>query len=283
VSCLAVVTLFLNAACSVKTVEEPNGGAGATQAGQASSAGTAGVPAATGGNAGGGAGGTGSSAGVAGTAGAASTAGGGAGGGAGGVAHGGAGAGGAEPIPADGSWMYEGCDDVEYPDIDSNNGQFPPGSCPPPAALAAKCPGDSKLTVTSAKASSFETAFPHPPEYAIDEHLTTRWSSNVGPSATLTLDLGVKKPFKRLYLLWELAHGEDYDIEVSDDESTWSTLVMKRGGDGFQDIHQVSGDARYVRLKGIKRGSTGDVPQCCAAPGTLHGYSLFDFTLCAEG
>jgi hypothetical protein len=204
-------------------------------------------------------------------------------GGAGSVTNAGAGAGGMVPIPVEGSWEYEGCEDVDYPDIDSNNGKFPPGSCPPPAAFAAQCPGDSKLTVASAKASSFETAFPHPPEYAIDEHLTTRWSSNVGPSASITVDLGAKKSFKRLYLLWELAHGEDYDIEISDDESNWSTLVMKRGGDGFQDIHQVSGEARYVRLKGIKRGSTGDVPQCCAAPGTLHGYSLFDFTLCAEG
>lgn len=201
-----------------------------------------------------------------------------------GAANGGAGgAGGSEPLPPDGSWSYTECDNVEYPDIDSNNGTFPPGSCPPPAELTPQCPGGSKLAVAGAEASTFETAFPHPPEYAIDEHLTTRWSSEVGPTATLTLDLGSKKTFKRLYLLWELAHGADYDIETSDDGVSWSPLVMKRGGDGFQDVHQVSGDARYVRMNGIERGSTGDVPQCCAAPGTLHGYSLFDFTLCSEG
>lgn len=194
-----------------------------------------------------------------------------------------AGAGGVEPIPADGSWDYEECGDVDYPEIDSNNGNFPPGSCPPPSTLVATCPGNSKLVVAAAEASSFETAFPHPPKYAIDEHLTTRWSSNVGPTASLTLDLGAKKAFKRVYLLWELAHGADYDLETSDDGAAWSPLTMKRAGDGFQDIHAVQGNARYLRVKGITRGSTGNVPQCCAAPGTLHGYSLFDVTICAEG
>jgi hypothetical protein len=223
-------------------------------------------------------GGAGAASGAAGTGGVAGGAGSESGGG-----GGAGGAGGAGPLPEDASWSYTECDDVDYPDIDSNNGNFPPGSCPPPAELTPQCPGNSKLAIASVGASSFETAFPHPPEYAIDEHLTTRWSSNVGPTATLTLDLGSKKTLKRLYLLWELAHGADYDIEISDDGSSWSTLVMKRGGDGFQDAHQVSGDARYVRMTGIERGSTGDVPQCCAAPGTLHGYSLFDFTLCSEG
>ena len=134
------------------------------------------------------------------------------------------------------------------------------GSCPPPEDLAPECPGNSKLAVASAEASTFETAFPHPPEYAIDEHLTTRWSSEVGPTATLTLDLGSKKTFKRLYLLWELAHGADYDIETSDDGASWTVLVMKRGGDGFQDAFQVSGDARYLRLKRLDTGDLVGIP-----------------------
>jgi hypothetical protein len=50
-------------------------------------------------------------------------------------------------------------------------------------------------------------------------------------------------------------------------------LKQVRGGDGFQDILDVDGKARYVRLTGIKRGEIGEGP---------YGYSLFDFTLCGE-
>lgn len=182
------------------------------------------------------------------------------------------------------TWMYNGCNQaaIMYPRIDSNNGRFPPGSCPPPETLKPVCPNNSKIAVMVATASNFETAFPHPPAYAIDEHLTTRWSTNPGPTGWIQLDLGTEKTFKRLYLLWELAHGSGYDIVVSNNAQTWTPVTQVRGGDGFQDILEVEGTGRYIRMNGITRGSTGNHPQCCAAPGTLHGYALFDFTVCAE-
>jgi hypothetical protein len=193
-------------------------------------------------------------------------------------------------LPTDGgqivapTWALTGCNvaQIMYPMIDSNNGRFPPGSCPPPEAIKPVCPGNSKLMVMAVTASSFETAFPHPPAYAIDEHMTTRWSSNVGPTGWIALDLGSEKTFQRLFLTWELAHGSGYDIVTSNDGQTWSPLAMVRGGDGFQDIIDVDGRARFVRMNGITRGSTGNIPQCCAPAGTLHGYSLFDFTVCGQ-
>lgn len=189
------------------------------------------------------------------------------------------------PGPVTGAnWPYTGCNQAQimYPRIDSNNGRFPPGSCPPPETLKPVCPGGSKIPVMMATASSFETAFPHPPAYAIDDHLTTRWSTNPGATGWIVLDLGAEKTFQRLYLLWELAHGSGYNIEVSNDSRAWTPITMVRDGNGFQDILDVDGKGRYIRMNGVTRGSTGNVPQCCAAPGTLHGYSLFDFTVCAE-
>ncbi|HEY0707366.1 MAG TPA: discoidin domain-containing protein [Polyangia bacterium] len=189
------------------------------------------------------------------------------------------------PGPVTGAnWPYTGCNQAQimYPRIDSNNGRFPPGSCPPPETLKPVCPGGSKIPVMMATASSFETAFPHPPAYAIDDHLTTRWSTNPGATGWIVLDLGSEKTFQRLYLLWELAHGSGYNIEVSNDSRAWTPITMVRDGNGFQDILDVDGKGRYIRMNGVTRGSTGNVPQCCAAPGTLHGYSLFDFTVCAE-
>jgi hypothetical protein len=203
----------------------------------------------------------------------------------------------AEPMAGDGGlgasdaggvpgavWGYDACDKatLPFPKIDKNNGKFPPGSCPPPEALKAVCPGNSKLKFVGATASAYETGYVHPPAYAIDEHLMTRWSSPYGPDRTtpsaspawIRLDFGMEVSWKRLYLLWEMAFGKDYDLVVSNDGQSWTPLVQVRGSDGFQDILEVSGKGRYLRMNGINRGPT--------PTGRLYGYSLFDVTACAE-
>ncbi len=173
-------------------------------------------------------------------------------------------------------WMHQGCNPATlmFPMIDKNNGKFPPGSCPPPASLKRDCGNNSAIKVMAATSSPFETGYVHPPGYAIDEHLMSRWSSNSGPSAWLALDLGAEKTFQRIYLAWELAHATDYDVVTSNDGTTWTMLKQVRGGDGFQDIIDVEGKARHVRINGVTRGPTGT--------NMLYGYSLFDVTICAE-
>ena len=173
------------------------------------------------------------------------------------------------------TWMHTGCNKamLMFPKIDKNNGVFPPGSCPPPETLKAVCAGNSKLMAMNATASAFETGYVHPPTYASDEHLMTRWSSPTGATAWVNLDFGTEQTFKRVYLLWELAHAADYDVVVSNDNQTWTTIGMVRNGDGYQDILDVDGKGRYLRINGIRRGVTG---------GPLYGYSLFDLTACGQ-
>jgi hypothetical protein len=172
-------------------------------------------------------------------------------------------------------WSHTACDKkaLMFPKIDKNNGVFPIGSCPPPEDLNRACGNGSKIKVAKATAMTFETGYFHPPEYAIDEYIMTRWSSNSMPMSWIMLDLGSEQSFKRIYLAWEIAHASDYDLETSNDGTSWTMLKQVRGGDGFQDILDVDGKARYVRLTGIKRGEIGEGP---------YGYSLFDFTLCGE-
>jgi hypothetical protein len=176
---------------------------------------------------------------------------------------------------AEAKWSYTACDKkaLMFPKIDKNNGVFPIGSCPPPADLYRACGNNTKLAVQKATAQTFETGYVHPPEYAIDDHLMTRWSSFTMPTSWLQLDLGSELGFKRIYLAWELAHASDYDIVTSNDGTTWTTLKEVRNGDGFQDIVDVEGKARYVRINGVKRGVVGEGP---------YGYSLFDVTICGE-
>jgi hypothetical protein len=160
-----------------------------------------------------------------------------------------------------------------YPMIDKNNGRFPPGSCPPPETLARPCGGNSQIKVMTATASAYETGYVHPPAYAVDQYVMTRWSSPSGATAWLAMDLGSEQSFKRIYLAWELAHATDYDIVVSNDGTTWQPLKQVRGGDGFQDIVDVEGKARHIRINGVTRGKTGTM---------LYGYSLFDVVICGE-
>jgi hypothetical protein len=127
-----------------------------------------------------------------------------------------------------------------------------------------------------ATTSGYETGYWHPPEYAVDQYTMTRWSSPGSMAmAWLALDLGSEQTFKRLYLAWELSHASDYDIEVSSDGTTWMPLKQVRGGNGYQDIIDVEGKARHVRINGLTKGKTD-------TGGATYGYSLFDVTICGE-
>jgi hypothetical protein len=184
----------------------------------------------------------------------------------------------APPAPVEEAmWSHTGCDQdsLMFPNIDRNNGMFPPGSCPPPEDLPRDCGGNSRIRVMTATASAYETGYVHPPSYAVDQYLMTRWSSPTGTTAWLALDLGSEQTWKRIYLAWELAHAGDYDIQTSNDGRTWMTIKQVRGGNGYQDIVDVEGTSRHIRINGVARGRTG-------TGGQLYGYSLFDVVVCGE-
>ena len=263
---------------------EVMGSAGAPPAGAPPAAGGATLEMASGnagsGTGGGSAGGETASGGADGSGGAeagGATAGGADTGGAGGMA-GGAGGMQAPPEPVEeATWSHTDCDQgaLDFPDIDRNEGAFPPGSCPPPEDLYRECAAGTKLTIVASDASTFETGYVHPPEYAYDEYMMTRWSSFSNPDEWLSLDFGAEQSFQRVYLAWELAHGSDYDIQVSNDGAAWTTVAEVRDGNGYQDIVDLDGSGRYVRILGIMRGMTD-------TGGEIYGYSLFDVTICGQ-
>jgi alpha-L-fucosidase len=174
------------------------------------------------------------------------------------------------------TWPYRGCDmkalPYSYPDDPAHG--FPPGSCPPPASLPSACPSGSKLKIVDAIASTFEKGFMHPPSYAIDDHLDSRWSSHYTDDQWLELDLGRVQRWKRIALVWELAYGSRYAILTSNDHKTWTTLHTETGSDGFIDVIDAEGKGRYIKIQGLARGNVGNDP--------LYGYSLFDVSVCKE-
>ena len=100
--------------------------------------------------------------------------------------------------------------------------------------------------------------------YAVDGNPTTRWSSQKTDAEWIYVDLGSVRSISRVNLLWQSAYGKAYNIQVSNDAVTWTTVKAITNGDGGVDDIAVSGSGRYVRIQGVTRG-------------TGNGYSLYNF------
>jgi hexosaminidase len=102
--------------------------------------------------------------------------------------------------------------------------------------------------------SSTETAdFPGPA--AVDGDPATRWSSLYSDPSWIQVDLGAAVPVKRVVLRWETAYGKAYQIQTSNDRTTWTTIYTTTSGDGGVDDLTVNGNGRYLRMYGTQRGT----------------------------
>jgi len=103
------------------------------------------------------------------------------------------------------------------------------------------------------------------PANAVDGDPATRWSSAFSDNEWIYVDLTDVYTINEVILRWETAFGADYQVQVSDDASTWTTIRTVTNGDGgVDDLTGLSGTGRYVRILGTRRG-------------TEWGYSLFSF------
>lgn len=104
----------------------------------------------------------------------------------------------------------------------------------------------------------------HPASNAVDGDLSTRWASAFSSPQWIEIDLGATAVLSKVKLRWENAHAAAYQIQVSDDDSHWTTPVNVTDSKGGEEEHELSSSGRYVRLNGLKRS-------------TPYGYSLFEF------
>lgn len=103
---------------------------------------------------------------------------------------------------------------------------------------------------------------------ATDGEEESRWQSKQTDDEWLAVDLGALHLLDHAALRWEGAYGKDYDLQGSDDGKAWKTLAEVRGGSGGTEEIPISGTSRWVRLRGLKRG-------------TNWGYSLYEFAVFA--
>jgi len=115
-----------------------------------------------------------------------------------------------------------------------------------------------------ATASSLENAT-LPASNAVDGNTGTRWSSAFSDPQWIQIDLGQTYSINHVTLNWEAAYGKAYQIQVSNDASSWTTIYSTTTGNGaIDDLTGLSGTGRYIRMYGTQRA-------------TAYGYSLFEF------
>ncbi|RFM31701.1 beta strand repeat-containing protein, partial [Chitinophaga silvisoli] len=103
---------------------------------------------------------------------------------------------------------------------------------------------------------------------AFDNSATTRWESASSDPQYIYVDLGAQYDLCRVALTWEAAYGKDFTIDISSNGSTWTTAATIVGNYIKNNSIAISGQARYVRMRGTARGTT-------------YGYSLYDFAVYA--
>jgi hypothetical protein len=137
-------------------------------------------------------------------------------------------------------------------------------------ASASTCDTGTDLALNkTATASSVENAS-FPPANAVDGNLGTRWSSQFSDPQWLQVDLGSSQTICQVALHWETASGKAYQIQTSNDASTWTTIYSTTSGPGGTETLNVSGTGRYIRMYGTARN-------------TQWGYSLFEFDVYGAG
>ncbi|MFF3856440.1 discoidin domain-containing protein [Micromonospora sp. NPDC002575] len=119
-----------------------------------------------------------------------------------------------------------------------------------------------------ATASSTEGAG-FPASAAVDGNTGTRWSSAFSDPQWLQVDLGVRATLSQVTLVWEAAHARAFQIQTSDNGTTWTTVWSTTTGAGGTQTVPVTGSGRYVRMYGTTRA-------------TGYGYSLWEFQVYGE-
>jgi F5/8 type C domain/Fibronectin type III domain len=104
----------------------------------------------------------------------------------------------------------------------------------------------------------------YPASAAADDNFNTRWSSASSDPQWLAVDLGATHTISQVVLYWESAYAKAFQIQTSNDGTTWTTIYSTTTGTGGTQTLAVNGTGRYIRMYGTVRA-------------TGYGYSLWEF------
>jgi hypothetical protein len=137
-----------------------------------------------------------------------------------------------------------------------------PTATTPPQPTPTPAPGTLLSQGRPATASSVENAS-YPASNAVDGNTATRWSSAWSDPQWISVDLGATASITRVQISWEAAYSTSYQIQVSSNNGTWTTVQNVTGGNGGVDSYNLGTSGRWVRVYGTARG-------------TAWGHSIFE-------
>ena len=109
-----------------------------------------------------------------------------------------------------------------------------------------------------------------PASAAVDGNAGTRWSSAFSDPQWIQADLGAASTICRVVLQWEAAYAVAFQIQTSDNATTWTPVYTTTSGTGGTQTLDVTGTGRYVRMYGTVRA-------------TAYGYSLWELQIFTVG
>jgi beta-glucosidase len=113
-------------------------------------------------------------------------------------------------------------------------------------------------------ASSTQDATDYPAPDATDGDPGTRWSSLSSDPQWLDVDLGSAQQICGVSILWEAAYASAFQVQVSNDNATWTNIYSTTTGTGGTTTFTASVTDRYIRVYATARG-------------TQFGDSIFEF------
>lgn len=91
-------------------------------------------------------------------------------------------------------------------------------------------------------------------ESATDGDLTTRWGSQHRDNEWMMVDLKERCYIDEVVIYWEAAYASRFELAISEDKQTWSTIVGN--GTHGKTTTKVQLIGRYIRLTGLERATT---------------------------
>jgi hypothetical protein len=131
------------------------------------------------------------------------------------------------------------------------------------SAAAASC-GTTNLALHQPTTASSIQGPAWPASNATDGNLTTRWSSAFSDPQWLEVDLGSTQTICQVAIHWETAYAKAFQIQVSNNNSTWTSIYSTTTGTGGTQTLNITGSGRYIRMYGTVRA-------------TVYGYSIYEF------
>lgn len=130
-------------------------------------------------------------------------------------------------------------------------------------AIAAGTTGSDNIALNKTATVSSTDGYAGGGAEAVDGDASTRWASEWNEPEWLQVDLGASYDINQVIIYWETAYSSAYQIQVSNDASSWTDIYSTTSSDGGTDDLSISGTGRYIRLY-------------CSARATAWGNSVYE-------